>query len=554
MQYVVDILRNIKSGSSGKGVYLKDLYAYLPKRKICFYLRDGKIEAYYSGKKIDKIVELRERNRDFTVEKAKAYLNKCKIEERGINEDDSEHVKLNITGKLFGGWTVEDHKDILELSYRNKEFTDYETNIISKACILVDDGDTDSVKYFFNKDCQSYHFNILDNRRNGSFGDTRLVRAVECLAKAIELYEASETRESMKMLGKGLHCIQDTFAHSDDFVSKCRLPFGDITFFNHIIDKFSNADDKFFIQDPISKSSNFNEDFEEGRPVNQRYSDTKTATLLYLSIFKILTTDNQRKDIDIDILERFEDASSEMCRDFFAGFFDTCKYYSEILKLHNETAQNIADEIHRNIDDSLIKSVKKSYLDSTIGVMNRNLYPNDDNTQYKTLLRYKERIIPINVFSFFKRLSIRKLENRSRIIRFAILANIILIGIATIITLFLVYNIGNIIYKRYKTIKDLLCCFSKEKPIEKEVQKQMHCVTYEAYVPQKTQVFQNKVEASLPDSSEHRPKTDVYPIFGLQFSGSEKSFLGPGDPVTLLTPNVAARLNNNKYGIEELVV
>lgn len=139
---------------------------------------------------------------------------------------------------------------------------------------------------FWDKDAQAWHFNCSDFPE-GSLDDTRIVLALDCLQKAINFKLHNDFKQSLELLGRGLHPLQDVFSHRDVFVKKWKA--GGITCCEHISSEYRRkADDPYFIDTDVSSKSKYHENVG-GKPLNVRYSDTKTATYVYLLLYRLYT-------------------------------------------------------------------------------------------------------------------------------------------------------------------------------------------------------------------------------------------------------------------------
>lgn len=148
--------------------------------------------------------------------------------------------------------------------------------IIGSANKSVDSGDTSptNIVSSYRQYSQSYHFSVFEYPA-GYFGDTRLFHAVNHLANAIELFK-TDRFESLKELGRGLHPLQDIFAHGDSFVSKLQVGLTKYDIFHH----FGTAEQA-HADDVTGSDENV---LDKG--FNQRYINTKIISYIYLWIYK----------------------------------------------------------------------------------------------------------------------------------------------------------------------------------------------------------------------------------------------------------------------------
>lgn len=175
----------------------------------------------------------------------------------------------------------------------------HQATTIGNACNDVDAGDTDPVLHLDNEEAQSWHFNTnfpietitrnnkeLGCRYAGYPGDSRMQHAVVELKKAIDEYNNGViTPEVLHHLGKGLHPLQDIFAHGDQFVTAYQYKENNNKekyIYSHANEKGKFADVAFAFNNRQDLSK-IPEDRNNG--LNQRYSDTKTITYIYFLIF-----------------------------------------------------------------------------------------------------------------------------------------------------------------------------------------------------------------------------------------------------------------------------
>lgn len=247
--------------------------------------------------------------------------------------------KILVNARGLGGWNEDVHRGKCDLKTETYTGTWYwaaqlgftlaDAENIAEACNFVDIQYDPAAKFkllTFDLHNQCWHFNINDKFAGGSDNDTRIIHAKNCLQRAITLYNnggKTNKEKALTVLGMGLHALQDVFAHADMFVSKYGW------FYSHADDRGWYADDPLHINDgsgkpliPFSdgvvlKFLNFalnvfrlpaNLIFEIKKTAfdlhnkidppstipgeekfNRRFSDTKTATYIYLLVFLIRT-------------------------------------------------------------------------------------------------------------------------------------------------------------------------------------------------------------------------------------------------------------------------
>ncbi len=97
-------------------------------------------------------------------------------------------------------------------------FTDAEAEIIASANNGVDSGTTNPLRFWDTK-AQSWHFNT-NGTKPDIFGnipeDSRINHFNACFWDAVSLSKAGKKNEALAVLGRGLHALLDTEAHTDD--------------------------------------------------------------------------------------------------------------------------------------------------------------------------------------------------------------------------------------------------------------------------------------------------------------------------------------------------
>ncbi|OGT06352.1 MAG: hypothetical protein A2X78_04030 [Gammaproteobacteria bacterium GWE2_37_16] len=169
---------------------------------------------------------------------------------------------------------------------------------------------------------QSWHFNLSPKEADGSMRDSRLLHVLDKLIKAIMLYKEAlhlpkkkdrqkKMNEAFDELGRGLHPLQDVFAHTSAFVHdlfaevKIAVPYGVVPPWLYLFAKikrfkyhdfmWAHADNPYYICEVDGKSpkTQIDDDKREknkkGGVPSQRYSDTKLMTYLYLLFFRLAT-------------------------------------------------------------------------------------------------------------------------------------------------------------------------------------------------------------------------------------------------------------------------
>lgn len=149
------------------------------------------------------------------------------------------------------------------------------------------DFSTDTMPTILDHKPQSWHFNTTKKTQDGTIADPRTIHTMEKFIEAVDAHHNQKITGAMIALGRGLHPLQDIFAHSPGFVKKIQIDAGILNWhFKYHPGK--EADDPYHI-DGCSPVTQFNEPEYSGRQFSQRYSDTKTATYLYLLLFRLMT-------------------------------------------------------------------------------------------------------------------------------------------------------------------------------------------------------------------------------------------------------------------------
>lgn len=219
---------------------------------------------------------------------------------------------VQINGRLKGGWGDEIHEGstpslcpygrIISLEQRSMKdaagnlrpvegtldwaidmgFADDQAHRIAASCVGVDAFWSGTYPVPFIGD-QSWHFNTTRRATtDGDIHDTRIQHAVEKLQEAVlEWGNAREnfTPSVLHALGRGLHPLQDVFAHTIPMVNKY---LGGM-FQEHITSR-GQPDNPLYISNEEESPNTFVKISSE-QFCSQRYSDTKTATYLYLLLF-----------------------------------------------------------------------------------------------------------------------------------------------------------------------------------------------------------------------------------------------------------------------------
>ena len=167
---------------------------------------------------------------------------------------------------------------------------------VAAACNMVDiDGITDPCN-FTSKYAQSWHFNTNDSCGN-DIKDSRIYHAVQQLKVALDAAQHGLLIEKCyKELGRGLHPLQDSFAHSDEFVTKA----SDGIFFEYYthatkrgwhadyIYEHDNDDENGKIKSVAeTKTSPIKDDVDEKakKKYNGRFALSRLATWVYVGVW-----------------------------------------------------------------------------------------------------------------------------------------------------------------------------------------------------------------------------------------------------------------------------
>lgn len=207
--------------------------------------------------------------------------------------DGSYKLIFNVRG--FGGWNKDVHKKQTKHWCWELGMCDRDGRVVAKACHGVDLGKTNTIKYPSDPRVQRWHFNInefVDDKDvvhvgDGDPTDSRIQIAVKQFKKAAN---EVDREKALKKLGKGLHPLQDLFAHTMAFVSVWKAP---RKCCNHILNM--EADDrKHKNNDEDSPLSLDLDDRKLG--FSQRYTSTKLITKFYVKQFI------QKKGMDCNLL------------------------------------------------------------------------------------------------------------------------------------------------------------------------------------------------------------------------------------------------------------
>ena len=215
--------------------------------------------------------------RDFQTDLDEAKRNKLKTmfdqSYFGIQRE-----KLLVNARGLGGWNEDVHKGYTVVSGQvqpsndygtyqlalNVDFRDSDAKIIADACQAVDQGKTGP----YPGQTPGRHFDENGNTWENwaTENDSRMRYISTAFEEAMQLKREGKNRQSLRILGTGLHSLQDMFAHTPDF----SIPLNpSAAVHGHGADKVN--------QDPV-----------------RRISMTKEATQLYLRAF--------HDDMDLDVL------------------------------------------------------------------------------------------------------------------------------------------------------------------------------------------------------------------------------------------------------------
>ena len=359
-----------------------------PKETVSLYLLNCKIVCTFKGQEARSIKGINP-SFQFDRSKALAFLDQSKA---SVYIFGNNFLEVAFSHTLEGGWGDRQHKGYTNTStgitvYTEKNgsgssigegtyawaeqmgFSPAHCQVIAASCVNVDyhmktrpmyaiddfiamrliKNQRESYRYY----TQSFHFNthLLGRNREpaGTLGDTRLVHAVRCLAEAVEMHGNGDEEGAYSILGAGLHPLQDIFAHADRFV-------------HHMaVDPFQHHIDHPEADDPRSGKVNryvivkhvlgFKLFGAKGLQIggqnagaastvdnprfNQRYSNTKTATMLYLDLFHKLST-QQTTPFNPIIVDRIH-KSPDFATAFLKGFKETVAALQQARCPQNET-------------------------------------------------------------------------------------------------------------------------------------------------------------------------------------------------------------------------
>jgi len=177
-----------------------------------------------------------------------------------------------------------------------------DAEIVSLACKWVDYHKDTNPLNINNPEAQKWHFNTLSNQGivGGSSRDARIVVAIESLKTAVNL-NGKDLNGSLEILGKGLHPLQDTFAHADQFVTPykykgkvcvCKMRFWDDAllwegqyFWGHANKRGWHADNLFNNEEDDKVLGRSLWSCDSLKNFNQRFAITRLATWIYLLIY-----------------------------------------------------------------------------------------------------------------------------------------------------------------------------------------------------------------------------------------------------------------------------
>lgn len=254
---------------------------------------------------------------------------------------------------------------------------------IVAACVGVDTAEDTNPLTNFDEDAQMWHFNI-NSCYGGTLRDSRFqlakkyldmaISATECLDMAI-----SNTNNAEYYLGRGLHAIQDVFAHTDNFVSKFKFYDGK-EFYGHLFMKKSNIEQHYYGYDIDKDASEYADDpsfiCEEyymscrskvSNGCSQRYSDAITASLIYLQVyFMIIDPDgylnnNMTEDINKRLFLSTDglNAKAIQLRGTFAIYCLSKVLYDIFVKL---TVSNKNFSTYRGIAYSFFETIELPFI------------------------------------------------------------------------------------------------------------------------------------------------------------------------------------------------
>src|SRR3990167_3502470 len=213
------------------------------------------------------------------IDRIKSVLNAHYVRVSQYSDGDYK-VTLHVRG--CGGWGEKVHKLKTAIWCQEMGMNKKDAKQVAKACNGVDFGSTDPISHALDKDAQSWHFNKHHHGHDGEPTDTRIRHAVDNLSQAIDLLN-NNSKLALIELGKGLHPLQDLFAHIEIFVESylpCKInPEG------HVF--HMRADDPKHIN--YEEDSPLSLDWEDKYPYgfSQRYTSTKLLTKFYVKQFLI---------------------------------------------------------------------------------------------------------------------------------------------------------------------------------------------------------------------------------------------------------------------------
>ena len=227
-----------------------------------------------------------------------------------------------------------------------------------------------------------------------------MIIAVDQLAIAVNKFKSNDKTSALRELGRGLHALQDIFAHTDAFVSLYTTnPINGKKFLGHLGPKGYGADDPFYIDESKFSYPTAVKADNNNTILSQRYSDAKTASYIYLFYYRLLTEGFCRpfNVICSEIWNRINDSvNADYC--YYQAVFARYSYITNLpksrgthaiyylIKALNETfgVQLKFSKIDSTPLFHLSQSWEKQYLP-----IPRNLVPKDLSTELlKTIPRW----------------------------------------------------------------------------------------------------------------------------------------------------------------------
>lgn len=212
---------------------------------------------------------------------------------------------------------------------------------------------------------QAWHFNInYPKVKDMSIKDSRIQRGLNSLIRAIWEYKILGAKPHIYLnhLGKGLHPLQDVFAHERPFVTSKKM--WKIHVQHHLGKPY--ADDPYFICPKHSPKTTVEEpEACVHKPFNQRYSNAKTMSYIYLLFYRMITdgkfSDNRESYLELikelNLRNRVNAGGKNVFYSFAKEFQKKCLAHKQLSSFLKELTA-LDDAIKIIFNDSPEKNLK----------------------------------------------------------------------------------------------------------------------------------------------------------------------------------------------------